>query len=522
MMKQVSVCRPILRLPLLLAVCSLSVRCALAEPPLVARPIGETPAVLEHLDQAEIESGRIGIRALISHGALLFDARFNALDGQGRPAATGNGTPTKRSVSNNPGFLRTSGADANSCSGCHNQPVIGGGGDFVANVFVLAQVRDPVTRSVDGEFSNERNTLGMNGAGAIEMLAREMTADLLAIKAAAAAAATSAGTPVTQPLITKGVSFGSITALADGTFDTSSVSGVDASLIIKPFHQKGVVVSLREFSNNAFNHHHGMQSVERFGAARTGSADFDEDGYTDELTVGDITAVSIYQAALGVPGVVIPVSERRRSALLRGQKKFGDIGCETCHIPELPLASPIFSEANPYNPAGNLRPQDMSKPVRFNMTQVGIGPLLEKSRSGGAVVRAYTDLKRHVICDAEDLFFCNEQLVQGGVPVNQFLTRKLWDVGNSAPYGHRGDLTTISEAILHHAGEGREAREAFAALSASDQADIVEFLKSLQVLPEGSPRRISERDLENHAKTVTLALRKNGERRVAKNLAKRP
>ncbi len=506
-------------LPLMLAALEISAAPAYvhAEPPLVTRPIGETPAILEHLDQADIESGRIGIRAVISHGALLFDAKFNALDGQGRPAATGNGTPTKRAASNNPGFLRTSGTDANSCSGCHNQPVIGGGGEFVANVFVLAQVRDPVTTSIDGEFSNERNTLGMNGAGAIEMLAREMTADLLAIRSAAAASATASSLPVTQPLTSKGISFGSITALPDGTFDTSGVSGVDANLIIKPFHQKGVVVSLREFSNNAFNHHHGMQSVERFGTTRTGSADFDEDGYTDELTIGDITAVSIYQAALGIPGVVVPVSERRRTAILRGQDKFGDIGCETCHVPALSLQSAVFSEANPYNPAGNLRPQDMQHPVRFNMTEVGVGPLLEKARGGGAVVRAYTDLKRHVICDAEDLFFCNEQLVQGGVPLDQFLTRKLWDVGNSPPYGHRGDLTTITDAILHHAGEARQSREAFAALSQSEQADIVEFLKSLQVLPEGSPRRISERNVSSHVKTIGAALRTSGKRHTAQD-----
>ena len=43
---------------------------------------------------------------------------------------------------------------------------------------MLAQARDPVTFSISSEFSNERNTLGMHGAGPIEMLSREMTADL--------------------------------------------------------------------------------------------------------------------------------------------------------------------------------------------------------------------------------------------------------------------------------------------------------------------------------------------------------
>ena len=485
---------------------------AQAEPPLVARPIGETPAVLEHVDQQDIERGKLGIRAVIAHGALLFDAKFNGLDGQGRPAATGNGKPMKRSPANDPGFLRTSGVDANSCSGCHHQPVIGGAGDFVANVFVLAQVRDPVITSVDGEFSNERNTLGMHGAGAIEMLAREMTSDLIAIRVAAGTEAASSQEAVERPLTTKGVNFGVIRALPDGTFDTAAVSGVDPDLIVRPFHQKGVVVSLREFSNNAFNHHHGIQSVERFGSARTGSNDFDEDGVIDELSVGDVTAVSMYQAALGIPGVVMPASQRRQSARARGEALFATVGCASCHIPVLPLSSAIFSEPNPYNPAGNLRPEDVGQLVRFDMTTTGIGPLLEKRGRNGAVVRAYTDLKRHVICDGEDPYYCNEQLIQGGVPTNQFLTRKLWDVGNSAPYGHRGDLTTITEAILHHAGEARPARTAFAALSGGEQADVIEFLKSLQVLPEGSPRQISERELVNHPKLVDQALRKTGVR----------
>jgi CxxC motif-containing protein (DUF1111 family) len=112
-------------------------------------------------------------------------------------------------------------------------------------------------------------------------------------------------------------------------------------------------------------------------------------------------------------------------------------------------------------------------------------------------VRAYTDLKRHVICDEMDPFFCNERVVQNGVPTNQFITRKLWDVGATAPYGHRGDLTTITEAILHHAGEARPQRERFTALPKELQNEIVEFLKQLQVLPNGAPREITDRQLKH-------------------------
>ena len=45
-------------------------------------------------------------------------------------------------------------------------------------------------------------------------------------------------------------------------------------------------------------------------------------------------------------------------------------------------------------------------------------------------------------------------------------------------------MTTITEAILAHGGEGRAARDAFAARSSEDQAAIVKFLKTLQVLPK--------------------------------------
>lgn len=73
-------------------------------------------------------------------------------------------------------------------------------------------------------------------------------------------------------------------------------------------------------------------------------------------------------------------------------------------------------------------------------------------------------------------------------------------MGNTAPYGHRGDLTTITEAILHHAGEARPQRNRFIALSREEQAEIIEFLKQLQVLPNGAPREVTETELRRWLK----------------------
>lgn len=436
----------------------------------------ETPAIEEHVEHDDIIGGIYRFDEVFEIGRSLFRAKWNICDGVCRPATTGGGDPRQP---DQPLFLRTSAPEANSCEGCHNTPRTGGAGDFVANVFVLAQNLDPVTFSVAPEFSNERNTLGMFGAGAIEMLAREMTADLQA-----QIATLPDGTHV---LHTKGVEFA---VTLDGGKVISS-EGVDADLIIRPFHQSGKVVSLREFTVNAFNHHHGMQAEERFdlNPAKNLDPDHDKDGVERELTVGDITAAVIFQAALEVPGRMLPATPQARAEIEIGEQIFTDIGCATCHVPRMVLNSRMFIEPNPYNPEGTFRETDPSKTYRFDMTRQGPAPRLQPLPGGKAVVRAYTDLKRHNLCDLDIRHFCNEQLAQGrddqnGLPGAEFfITRKLWDVGNSAPYGHRGDLSTLTEAINAHGGEGRSSRDAFAARSIDDQRAVIRFLKSLQVLP---------------------------------------
>ncbi|MCP5150980.1 MAG: hypothetical protein H6983_25270 [Ectothiorhodospiraceae bacterium] len=441
--------------------------------------LADRPTVGGHLEHADIVDGTVSLRRVLAAGEALFVARFNTCDGQGRPATTGAG---ERRLPDQPSFVRTSAPESNSCAGCHADPRPGGSGDIVANVFVLAQALDPVTFSVAPEHSNERNTPGMFGAGPIELLAREMTRDLQA-----QAVGLADGEHV---LRTKGIEFE--VEMQAGRVVASR--GVDTDLVVRPFHQSGGVVSLREFTVNALNHHHGMQAEERFDLdpGHDLDPDHDGDGVTRELTVGDVTALTLWQASLGVPGRVLPADPRQRAAARRGERLFSAIGCDGCHRPALHLDDPVFVEPGPYNPPGTFA--DDTHAVAIDLTRVGEWPRLERSRRGGAVVRAYTDLKRHNLCDPPDMpdavrHFCNELLDQGrpaqdGRPgAELFLTRKLWDAGSSAPYGHRGDLTTLAEATLAHGGEARATRDAFAALGVEDQRAVMDFLRSLQVLP---------------------------------------
>ena len=63
-------------------------------------------------------------------------------------------------------------------------------------------------------------------------------------------------------------------------FDLEKLEGIDTDLNVRPFSQKGVFTSLRQFSVNAMNHHHGMQAVERFGVRWTGKFDLMKTGST--------------------------------------------------------------------------------------------------------------------------------------------------------------------------------------------------------------------------------------------------
>ncbi len=481
--------------------------------------IGREWSVPRHLQDDE-EFG-IALTDLLKHGKLLFDANWTEQEGGGRPLSKGTGQ--RLSDINSPltgrrAFNRVSGPDANSCAACHNVPygISGGGGDFVTSVFVLGQRLDfatfdpsdkmPTRGSADEAgnpmslqtAANLRASTGLFGAGYIEMLARQMTAELQAERDRLKLGES------TQ-LRAKGIAFGKLTRQADGAWDTSEVEGLPRAsltaptplarptLVIRPWHQAGNVVSLREFSNNAFNQHHGIQTTERFGIG----TDPDGDGFTNEMTRADVTAVSVFQATLAVPGRVVPRVPEVEAAVWRGEKLFSDIGCARCHIPALPLTDKgwMYSEPNPYNPPTNLRPGeaktltvDLSDP---SLPQPRLTPLLPDRKT--LLVPAYTDLKLHDITDpaegedAEPLdmnwFVWSPKFKSGN---RRFLTKRLWGAANEPPFFHHGLFTTLRQAVLAHHGEALREREAFQKMPAYDQDSLIEFLKSLQVLPPGT------------------------------------
>ena len=450
-------------------------------------------AIDGHVSQQDIVRGIWTAESLIEAGRRLFVAQFTVADGAGRPGATGDPNPTRRPLGSGSSFTRTSGPDANSCVACHSMPVVGGAGSFSSNVFAGQGSVHPQLFSTNPSMVAERGSPEMQGAGLVELVAREMTAELHGIRDQVRSTALERGRIVELPLVTKGVSFGVIAAGKTGTLDLRKVQGVDRDLVVRPWGQKGSVTSLRTFTVTAANLHHGMQATERFGRHLTGTSDFDRDGISDELTEGDITALVVFQATLPMPGRVLPRDQLKMERVALGERLFAESKCSSCHIPHLPLNDAIFTEPGPYNLEGTMRKKDVVRPFEVNLLTIGMAPRPTPGTANDPVkVRLFSDLKRHVISDSERPHFGNEVLVEGLIPTDQFITRRLWAVGNTGPYGHRGDLSTIREAIHHHGGEARDARLEFERSSKAYQDAIVDFLRSMQVLPEKSPPIVFE------------------------------
>jgi len=436
----------------------------------VAEPEFEGPRLDVAITQEEIEAGEHSRIALRSSGRRIFSTPFNKADGHGDgPIDSANpelpgGRPT---LQNNGTFLRFNGLDSQTCVECHsilsNQSIppkfaVGGAGSGSSNAF--PGVVDP---DLDDSESNGFAAMGgrminpphLFGVGGIELVGREMTEDLQAHLDYAL------NHPDTTVLLeTKGVYFGTIVCDDAGVCDTSDLQGVDEDLVVRPFGRKGEFISTRQFDRGALQFHNGMQPVEVVETLGLGS-DPDGDGVEDEVTVGQVSLLSIFLTTLERP---VRRGHPARSRL--GRQLFGEIGCADCHIPELTTRSRKLGLAHPEiedDPSANVYySMDLSKkPTGF-----------ARSRSG-VRVPMFADLKRHDM---------GEGLAEstGGELDPFFTTARLWGLADSAPYLHDGRALTISDAIIRHGGEAQSAASAFEDLSDADKRALLAFLGTLR------------------------------------------
>lgn len=441
-----------------------------------------------------------GMIELFEAGDRLFAIRFNEADGVGgnvdgnqrftrvpRADRTGGGQWATHTPS------RATGPNEVTCEGCHIQPFSDGAGSVVANA-----IRDPL-HSASLTKMIQRNTPHLFGGAARQLLAEEMTTDLQNLRNAACNCQNASGpycSPKTVTLTTKGINFGTIVVSRSAnqacTYNTSSVQGVAKDLVVRPFQWKGAVAHLRDFSRDAGHNELGMQANEFYPNADVDTvSDHDGDWVGNELTVGDITALTTYAAhqprpttrqelvSLGLLDCSTnPCSDGQpppdAAAISAGATAFNNMGCNKCHVPQLKINNPVWQEPsrlaafreNGITPGGQTFASlgvDLIVPVKVNiLTQIqenvdivlpngrGFGNF-EDDGAGHAIVRLYGDLKRHAMGSS-----MAEQIDEVGSGASVFLTANLWGVGSTPPYMHDGRSETLTGAILEHGSGGAD------------------------------------------------------------------
>jgi hypothetical protein len=404
------------------------------------------------------------LRAARADGLRVFSTPFTEADGLGSNGSfagvNGDFRPPIFGV-----FTRVNGLDSQSCAECHtiqsadtipNRFEIGGGGAQSNNEIGSRSLS--LDETFTGLYSNSPAIFGSGGA---QLVGFEMTRTLQALKASAIA---EPGTVVA--LEAKGVYFGTLVCSGPDDCDTSNVEGVREDLVVRPFLSRGKFSTFRSTAAGAAPFHLGMEPVELVLESGLGP-DPDGDGVRDELSIGEISAMSIWAGCLPPP-----VMMRKNKAARRGEDLFEGEGldCASCHVPEyvtesssLPFAFPEI----PRDPDANVYRTVNLKRCRYLRAGDGIR------------VRVFSDLKTHDM--GSDY---------AGVVV-PFLSAKLWGVADTAPYLHDGRATTLGAAILEHGGEAAFSAEAYRRLTLEEKKDLIAFLRTLR-----NPRRPNKGLLE--------------------------
>jgi len=156
----------------------------------------------------------------------------------------------------------------------------------------------------------------------------------------------------------------------------------------------------------------------------------------------DVVAFAMFMRLLAPP-VPSPTSPGGPASIARGKALFSSIGCATCHTPTI----------------------NSTQPSAFT-------PSLGKS-----AVSAFSDFEIHHMGTG-----LADNVSQGGAGGDQFRTAPLWGLGQRIFFLHDGRTTNLLTAIEEHASSGSEAtlvEENFDTLSAEQQQDLLNFLRSL-------------------------------------------
>ena len=160
--------------------------------------------------------------------------------------------------------------------------------------------------------------------------------------------------------------------------------------------------------------------------------------------ISDVEAFAVFMRLLAPP---VPAPDSPNT--VRGRALFHSTGCTGCHTPSM-TTGPMINSGSSKSPSAAL---------------------------SGQTVNLYSDLLVHNMGVG-----LSDGITQGGAGPDEFRTAPLWGVGQRIFFLHDGRTRNLVEAVEAHRSKGSEASqviERFNALSAAEQQDIIDFLRSL-------------------------------------------
>jgi Di-haem oxidoreductase, putative peroxidase len=385
-----------------------------------------------------------------------------------------------------------------SCAGCHSQPAIGGGGLFINEIRVRNNTQPGPVHifAVDNFLRNGPQTQGNTtifpqgivgeplgcqitvpgcqlSACQQEEVAKTTFSTSLATCDPASADFHSGGNCVVGRSALPLFGDGLVEAVSDQTFEQIAQS--------EPPEIQGTVKMVTEnFTSVAHVGRFGWKDDHASLRGFSGDAYLNEIGITNPDNPQDVSNCAANEKAYGIQledtGLEDPTDPDQRADIDRfsdfmrglappptlpgnasaknGAKLFASMGCAGCHTPSITTAS---------NPASFIFATTGGAPISANLNHT----------LANQTFHPYSDFLLH------DMGSLGDGITSGAAGPTMMRTAPLWGLRAKSQFLHDGRGTDIPTAITLHDGQGKVAAQAFGALSAQQQQDVVNFIDTL-------------------------------------------
>jgi len=310
--------------------------------------------------------------------------------------------------------------NADSCRGCHQDPVLGGAGGLELNVSRFANDNGGA-----GPFINLPGGQGLSKLHPPFVELREECppeADVFEQRQTPSTLGLGLVSEIEDFVILANEDPTDLNG--DGVYGVARMVDVNGILEVGKFGWKAQLPQITDFGRDAMMGELGVTTPDD---GRGLTPNHDGDGVSDpELSVEDFQDLKTFMRKLAPP-------ERKGSTapeVMAGELLFDQIGCAVCHIPSLP------GPDGPVNLYSNLLLHDVMPDNYRGMSEPGAG-------------------------------------------VGMFRTPPLWGISDTAPYMHDGRAEDLDGAIRAHFSEGDSARVSYEGLTPGEQAELIAFLEDL-------------------------------------------